>query len=183
MELSATTKQFILHWGEMANRWGVNRTVAQIHALLFLAPQPLNAEELTELLSVSRSNVSTSLRELQGWGVVRVVHVMGDRRDHFECVSDVWDMFQAILDERKRRVLDPAIEVVKQTLAKAPDPGEAETHARGRLRQMLEFLQMVTAWYSHIRALPNEAIRELMASSGAPVASAVPTTQAVKRRL
>ena len=117
MGLSPTAKKFILHWGEMASRWGVNRTVAQIHALLFVSPEPLNAEQLTELLSVSRSNVSTSLRELQGWGVIRVVHVMGDRRDHFECVSEVWDMFQAILDERKRRVIDPAIDVLRETIA------------------------------------------------------------------
>ena len=182
MQLSATTKQFILHWGEMANRWGVNRTVAQIHALLFLAPQPLNAEELTELLSVSRSNVSTSLRELQGWGVVRVVHVMGDRRDHFECVSDVWEMFQAILDERKRRVLDPAIDVVKQTLGKAPDGTDAEAHARLRLRQMLEFLQMVTDWYSQIRALPADSIRELMDSSSATGPTPAAMIQPAARR-
>src|SRR5438270_1712629 len=134
MGLSPTAKKFILHWGEMANRWGVNRTVAQIHALLFLARRPVNAEELTELLSVSRSNVSTSLRELQGWGVVRVAHVMGDRRDHFECVSEVWDMFQAILDERKRRVLDPAIDVVRHTLALPADGSDAEAHARIRLQ-------------------------------------------------
>lgn len=166
MELSATAREFILRWGEMANRWGVNRTVAQIHALLFVMPKPITAEELTEMLSVSRSNVSTSLRELQGWGVVRVVHVMGDRRDHFECVGEVWDMFQAILDERKRRVLDPAIEVVKQTLATAPDGRDSEPHARARLQQMLDFLSMVLGWYSEIRALPPEDIRSLMTSGG-----------------
>lgn len=171
MELSATTRQFILHWGEMANRWGVNRTVAQIHALLFLAPKPLNAEQVTELLSISRSNVSTSLRELQGWGIVRVVPVMGDRRDHFECLNDVWEMFQAILDERKRRVLDPAIDVVRQTMAASSGDKDGEAHTRARLQQMLEFLQMITNWYSHIRALPVEGIRELMASSGAPRAA------------
>lgn len=181
MELSATTRQFILHWGEMANRWGVNRTVAQIHALLFVAPKPLNAEELTELLSISRSNVSTSLRELQAWGIVRVVHVMGDRRDHFECLKDVWEMFQAILDERKRRVLDPAIEVLQQALTISSTDKNSEAHTRARLQQMLEFLQMVTGWYSHIRALPTDAVRELMASSGAPQGSLSPAPPARKR--
>lgn len=165
MDLTPTAKQFILHWGEMANRWGINRTVAQIHALLFVSAEPLNAEQLTEMLSVSRSNVSTSLRELQGWGVVRVVHVMGDRRDHFECLKDVWEMFQAILDERKRRVIDPAIEVIKECLAMPVDRSAGDAHARVRLQAMMEFLQMVTAWYSQVRALPPDGIREVMAAS------------------
>src|SRR5438067_7804215 len=137
MGLSPTAKKFILHWGEMASRWGVNRTVAQIHALLFVSPEPLNAEQLTELLSVSRSNVSTSLRELQGWGVVRVVHVMGDRRDHFECVSEIWDMFQAILDERKRRVIDPAIDVLRECVIEADKAGSGERYAKERLTELL----------------------------------------------
>src|SRR5688572_31282026 len=103
MKLTAVQEKFILHWGEMGARWGINRTVAQIHALLFLSPKPLNAEEIAEALTVARSNVSTSLRELQGWGIIRVVHVMGDRRDHFERVKDVWELFRLVLDERKRR--------------------------------------------------------------------------------
>ncbi|MBV8207451.1 MAG: MarR family transcriptional regulator [Acidobacteria bacterium] len=167
MELPARTRQFILHWGEMASRWGINRTVAQIHALLFLSAKPLNAEELTELLSVSRSNVSTSLRELQGWGVVRVVHVMGDRRDHFECLPDVWEMFQAILDERKRRVIDPAIDVTRQALGASAAADESDAYARERLQAMVDFLQMIANWYTQMRALPPEAIRELLSSSGA----------------
>src|SRR5437867_3235988 len=100
--LSPVVQRFILHWGEMGTRWGVNRTVAQIHALLYVSPRPLPAEEIAETLSVARSNVSTSLRELQSWGIVRVVHVMRDRRDHFESMKDVWEMFQVILGERKR---------------------------------------------------------------------------------
>ena len=174
MGLSPTAKKFILHWGEMASRWGVNRTVAQIHALLFVSPEPLNAEQLTELLSVSRSNVSTSLRELQGWGVIRVVHVMGDRRDHFECVSEVWDMFQAILDERKRRVIDPAIDVLRETIAQQLDGSSADAHARARLQDMLRFLEMVTSWYEQVRSLPTEAIKQMMegAHEGQPASIA-----------
>jgi len=162
MGLSPTAKKFILHWGEMATRWGINRTVAQIHALLFVSPEPLNAEQLTELLSVSRSNVSTSLRELQGWGVVRVVHVMGDRRDHFECVSEIWDMFQAILDERKRRVIDPAIDVLRETIAQPLDGSPADAHARARLQDMLVFLQMVTSWYDQMRSLHADEIKHMI---------------------
>src|SRR5919197_3686043 len=105
--LTPGQQKFVLHWGELGTRWGLNRTVAQIHALLYLAQKPLAADEIASLLSVARSNVSTSLRELQGWGVARVIHVMGDRRDHFETVHDVWDMFSIILDERKKREIDP----------------------------------------------------------------------------
>src|SRR5687767_15281576 len=99
MPLSDVAKKFILHWGEMASRWGINRTVAQIHALLYLSPKPLNAEEIAETLGVARSNVSTSIKELQAWDIVRIAHVMGDRRDHFETMKDVWEMFRVILDQ------------------------------------------------------------------------------------
>src|SRR2546422_11589586 len=101
--LSPVQQKFVLHWGEMGTRWGINRTVAQIHALLFISPKPLNAEEIAETLGVARSNVSNSLKELQGWGIVKLVHVMGDRRGHFESLKDVWGMFWIVMDERKKR--------------------------------------------------------------------------------
>src|SRR2546422_9861211 len=119
MALSPIQQRFILHWGEMGTRWGINRTVAQIHALLFLSPKPLNAEEIAETLSVARSNVSNSLKELQGWGIVRIAHVMGDRRDHFESMKDVWEMFRIILDERKKRETDPALHRLRECVADA----------------------------------------------------------------
>ena len=100
MPLSPVEQRFVLHWGEMGTRWGINRTVAQVHALLFLSPKPLHAEEIATTLAVARSNVSTSLRELQGWGIVRVAHVLGDRRDHFESVKDVWEIFRIVAEER-----------------------------------------------------------------------------------
>src|ERR1700745_2042367 len=109
MALSRTEQRFVLHWGEMGTRWGINRTVAQVHALLFLSPKPLHAEEIANTLEVARSNVSTSLRELQGWGIVRLAHVLGDRRDHFESVKDVWEMFRIVAEERKRREIDPTL--------------------------------------------------------------------------
>src|SRR5205809_3144646 len=107
MELTPVVQRFILHWGEMGSRWGINRTVAQIHALLYLSPKPLNAEEIAETLGVARSNVSTSLKELQGWGIVRIAHVMGDRRDHLALMKDVWEMFRVILGQLKKRASDP----------------------------------------------------------------------------
>src|SRR6059058_3121971 len=117
MKLTAVMEKFILHWGEVGARWGINRTVAQIHALLFLSPRPLHAEEIAETLGVARSNVSTSLRELQGWGIVKLVHVLGDRRDHFETLKDVWEMFRIVLDERKKREIDPTLSVIRECIA------------------------------------------------------------------
>src|SRR5438445_2537861 len=107
--LTPIQQKFILHWGEMGTRWGINRTVAQVHALLYISPKPLNAEEIADTLTVARSNVSNSLKELQAWGIVRIVHVMGDRRDHFESLKDVWELFQIILNERKRREIDRTV--------------------------------------------------------------------------
>src|SRR3954464_2408665 len=112
-KLSPVQQKFVLHWGEMGTRWGINRTVAQIHALLFLSEKPLNAEEIAETLGVARSNVSNSLKELQGWGIVRLLHVMGDRRDHFESMKDIWEMFRTILDERKKRETDPTLQLLR----------------------------------------------------------------------
>src|SRR5213079_2884054 len=117
MELTPVVEKFILHWGEMGQRWGINRSVAQIHALLYLSPRPLNAEEIAETLGVARSNVSTSLKDLQGWGIVRVAHVMGDRRDHFESIKDVWEIFQIVAQERKRREIDPTLRVLHECVS------------------------------------------------------------------
>src|SRR6476659_10248175 len=119
MALTPTEQKFIVHWGEMGTRWGINRTVAQIHALLFLSTAPLHAEEIAATLGVARSNVSTSLRELQGWGIVRVTHLLGDRRDHFESMKDVWEMFRIIVDERKKREADPVVAMLRETTAEA----------------------------------------------------------------
>src|SRR5260221_1800781 len=115
--LTPIQQKFILHWGEMGTRWGINRTVAQIHALLYISPKPLNAEEIAETLAVARSNVSTSLKELQGWGIVKMVHVLGDKRDHFESMKDVWELFRVVLDERKRREIDPTLAMLRECIA------------------------------------------------------------------
>jgi DNA-binding transcriptional regulator GbsR (MarR family) len=156
--LPPVATKFILHWGEMGARWGINRTIAQIHALLFLSPRPLNAEEITEALSVARSNVSTSLRELQGWGIVRVVHVLGDRRDHFESLKDVWELFRQVMDERKRREVDPTLAILRDCVAEAGKAGAGEAYAKQRLADLLEFFETTTSWYEQLRRMPTGAV-------------------------
>ena len=153
-DLTPTMKEFVLHWGEMGAKWGVNRTVAQIHALLFLTPKPLNAEEIADTLAVARSNVSNSLRELQGWGIVRVVHVMGERRDHYESMKDVWEMFQIILDERKKRECDPTLAMLRRIHEEAKKGGAKEAFVRDRVGDMLAFFETMSSWYGNIRRLP-----------------------------
>ena len=154
--LSPTVQKFVLHWGEMGTRWGVNRTVAQIHALLFISPEPLHAEAIAETLAVARSNVSTGLRELQAWGIVRVVHVLGDRRDYFEAVKDVWDMFQLILEGRKRREVDPTLAVLRECVAEGREPLDA--HARERLLELQGFFEMTTRWFDQVRRMPRSTL-------------------------
>ena len=155
--LTPVQQKFILHWGEMGARWGINRTVAQIHALLYISPKPLNAEEIVAALAVARSNVSTSLKELQAWGIVKVVHVMGDRRDHFESMKDVWEMFRVVLDERKRREIDPTLDLLRECLAGAGSGRAEDAYMRERLTAMLDFFETMAGWYGQIRRLPTEA--------------------------
>lgn len=174
-DLTPAIQEFILHWGEMGSKWGINRTVAQIHALLFLSPKPLNAEEIAETLSVARSNVSNSLRELQGWGIVRVAHVMGDRRDHYESMKDVWEMFQVILDERKKRECDPTLTTLRRIHEETKKGGPKDAYVRDRVGDMLDFFETMTSWYGQVRRLPaggmikfakmGEKIRKLLSSA------------------
>jgi DNA-binding transcriptional regulator GbsR (MarR family) len=159
--LSPVAEKFVLHWGEMGTRWGINRTVAQIHALLYLSPRPLHAEEIAAALAVARSNVSNSLRELQNWGIVRVVHVMGDRRDHFESLKDVWEMFRVILDERKKRETDPTLHLVRECVAEARKPG-GDPYERERLADMLAFLTDMTRWYEQTRSMPLPVVKKFV---------------------
>jgi DNA-binding transcriptional regulator GbsR (MarR family) len=164
-DLSAVTRKFVLHWGEMGTRWGINRTVAQIHALLFISPRPLSAEEIAAALSIARSNVSTSLRELQGWGVVKTVHALGDRRDHFESMKNVWEMFRVILDERKKRECDPTLALLRECAADAK-ASPTEAYAKQRLGDLLEFFETMTVWYDSTRAMPIPAVIKLAKLGG-----------------
>ena len=161
-QLSPVTSRFVVHWGEMGTRWGVNRTVAQIHALLYVSAKPLTAEDIAETLGVARSNVSNSLHELQSWGIVKIVHVLGDRRDHFESMQDVWTMFRLIMEERRRREVDPTLTVLRECVAAAEKSGAAEAHARQRIGNMLEFFETTTTWCQQIAKLPDSALSRFM---------------------
>src|SRR2546430_8819568 len=160
-QLSPTAQKFVLHWGEMGTRWGINRTVAQIHALLFLAPRPLPAEEIAATLAIARSNVSNSLHELQNGGIVRVVHVLGDRRDHFESMKDVFDMFRVITRERKKREIDPTLQVLQHCIAEAGKPKSADRYTRERLTDLLGFFQLAETAYTQLEKLPATALLKL----------------------
>jgi len=158
--LSPVQQKFILHWGEMGARWGLNRTVAQIHALLFISPKPLNAEEIAATLAIARSNVSTSIKELQNWGVIKVVHVMGDRRDYFEAMKDVWEMFRIVLDERKKREIDPTLALLWECVAESQKA--KDMHTFNRLSEMRDFFESVSGWYTHVSKLPTSGLQRLV---------------------
>jgi len=160
--LSPVQQKFILHWGEMGPRWGINRTVAQIHALLYISPRPLNAEEITEALQVARSNVSTSLRELQGWGIVKLTHVMGDKRDHFESMKDVWEMFRVVLDERKKREIDPTVAMLRECVAEAEKDKDTDEYTEAKLRELADFFEITGSWYSQVRQWPTTALTKFL---------------------
>jgi len=149
----------------MGTKWGVNRTVAQIHALLYISERPLTAAEIGEALSVAQSNVSTSLRELQGWKLIRVVPVLGDRRDHFESMEDVWEMFKVVLDERKKREIDPTLEMLKECVAEL-EATKREDYAAKRLGEMKEFFEDASVWYDEIKPIPVGVLRKLMRLGG-----------------
>jgi DNA-binding transcriptional regulator GbsR (MarR family) len=161
VKLTPAAQKFVLHWGEMGQAWGINRTMAQVHALLFVSPEALDAGEISELLGVSRSNVSTSIRELITWGVVRRVHIIGDRRDRFEALKDVMETFRVIMAERRRREMDPTIALLEHCVREASLGDSSEEYTREQLGKMLEFTRMVTAWYSQIDRLPTPALQRL----------------------
>ncbi len=162
MELTPTTQKFVLHWGEMGARWGVNRTVAQIHALLFLAEAPLHAEEIADTLGVARSNVSTSLKELQNWGLVKITHVMGDRRDHFQAQQEVWEIFQTIVDERRRREIDPTMTVLRECVLDLADERQENTATARKIKGVLDFLEQITQWLDEMKGISPETAKKLL---------------------
>jgi DNA-binding transcriptional regulator GbsR (MarR family) len=159
--LSPIRRRFVMHWGEMGSRWGVNRTVAQIHALLFLAGRPMDAEEIAATLYVARSNVSTSLRELQNLNLVRAVHLVGARREHFETSRDVWELMRTVVRERKAREFDPTVGVLRELQA---DPAFAAEDAdvRERVAQTLELMQSMSAWGEQMLKLEPKTLMKVM---------------------
>ena len=167
-------RAFILHWGEMGTQWGVNRSVAQIHALLYLSADPITAETISESLGLARSNVSTAMRELQGYGIVRRVHVEGDRRDHFVAETDLWDMLMRIVAERKRRVVDPTVTMLAELADRLSKDPTAPALLRERVARMHEFISTLGNWYEQVRGLPKSTLVTLM-KLGSKVASFIPS--------
>lgn len=159
-------KAFILHWGEMGTQWGVNRSVAQIHALLYLSDKPLTADAIVDALGLARSNVSTALKELQGYAIVRRVHIEGDRRDHFVAESDLWEMLMRIAAERKRREIDPTIAILGELAERLRADNAAPPHLRERVARMHEFIGTLGGWYDQVRVLPKPTLVALMKLGG-----------------
>ena len=172
MKLTPTMQRCVLHWGEMASRWGISRSVAQIHALLFLSPSPLTAEDIADTLNVARSNVSVSIKELQGWDLVSVTHVLGDRRDYFQARKDIWEVLTTIVDGRKRREIDPTMQMLRDCAAESKHDAETPQEVKERLTSMLEFLEEMSGWYDQIRGMPRPTLLKLM-RMGARVAKVV----------
>jgi DNA-binding transcriptional regulator GbsR (MarR family) len=166
MQLTPVMEKYILHWGEMGTRWGVNRTVAQIHALLYLAGRPLCADEIAETLGVARSNVSTSLKELQSWGLVKLLHVKGDRRDHFEALADLWETFFAIAENRKRRELDPTLGVLRDCVLESGADPAADPEITRRIEAVAQFLERLLGWYDQMKTLPPPLLLRMLDLGG-----------------
>ena len=162
MKMTPAVEKYVLHWGEMGTRWGTNRTVAQIQALLYLSPEPLRADQIVDLLSVARSNVSTSIRELQSYRLVRMTHVLGDRRDYFESLHDVWELFRVIIEQRKQRELNPTLSMLKECAAEIDREQDTDTVTKTRVRNMLEFVETTSQWYEDVNDIPTSTLTKLM---------------------
>jgi DNA-binding transcriptional regulator GbsR (MarR family) len=162
MKLSPAVEKYVLHWGEMGTRWGTNRSVAQIQALLYLSPRPMSADEIVELLSLARSNVSTGLRELQAYGLVRMTHVLGDRRDYFESLHDVWELFRVIIDQRKQRELNPTLSMLRKCAAEVETEAGTDDITKERMKNMLKFVETTSDWYEKIQGVPTTTLQKLM---------------------
>lgn len=162
MKMTPPVEQYVLHWGEMGTRWGTNRTVAQIQALLYLSPEPLRADQICDLLSVARSNVSTSIRELQSYGLVRMTHVLGDRRDYFESIHDVWELFRVIIEQRKQRELNPTLSMLKRCAAEVEQDPDTDAVTAKRISNMLEFVESTSDWYESMRDVPSSTLKKIM---------------------
>lgn len=162
MQLTPAVEKYVLHWGEMGTRWGTNRTVAQIQALLYLSPKPLRADQICDLLSVARSNVSTSIRELQSYGLVRMTHVLGDRRDYFESIHDVWELFRVIIEQRKQRELNPTLSMLRRCAAEVETDEDIDPVTAERIRNMLEFVETTSDWYEDMQEVPSSTLQKIL---------------------
>jgi DNA-binding transcriptional regulator GbsR (MarR family) len=161
MNLTPLVERFVAHFGEMGSRWGINRTVSQIYALIYVSPRPLNADEIAESLAFSRSNVSMGLKELQGWRLVRLKHVPGDRREYFEAPADVWEIFRTLAEERRRREVEPTLTMLRDALLETPANAQDE-HAQARMRQMHDFIELFTTWSVDVQRMEQRTLVQLM---------------------
>jgi DNA-binding transcriptional regulator GbsR (MarR family) len=180
MILNDSSKQFILHWGEMGARWGVNRTVAQVHALLYLSPEPLTAEDIADTLSVARSNVSTSLKELQNWDLVQIDSRIGERRDYFQTSADVWTLFLTVVEQRVEREIVPTLAMLRRCAVEAKAERPSQPEIATRISAMQVFLEDLLGWYGQIKRLPPASLRSLI-KFGSRVTRILPKTR--RRRL
>lgn len=162
MRLTPVMHRYIVHWGEMGSRWGVNRSVSQIHALLYLAPMPLHADEIAETLGIARSNVSVGIKELLAWDLVHVTHTLGDRRDFFVAQRDPWEVIRVIVEGRKRREIDPTLAFLRDCVTELQNDSETPAEVRERIAGQLEFLETLTRWYDSIKGLPRKTLLKMM---------------------
>jgi DNA-binding transcriptional regulator GbsR (MarR family) len=162
VELPPLIQRFILHFGEMGGRWGVNRTVGQIYALLFLSDRPLVAEEIADALDMSRSNVSMGLKELEAWRLIRKRHLPGDRREHIEALDDIWQIVRTLAEERRRREVDPTLSLLRDIILETPSSTE-EQHAQDKMREMHDMIELLTGWADDVQKLGNESLMRLLA--------------------
>jgi DNA-binding transcriptional regulator GbsR (MarR family) len=166
MKLMPATEKFVAWWGEIGTKWGVNRTVAEIHALFYLYREPLNAEDIAAALAISRSNVSASVRELESWGLISPVHFRGDRKQYYEAIKDPWEMFRVILDERRRREIDPTLVTLRACLGETTESAPGDTYTQERLRALLEFFEVMIPLYDELRRLPRGPLKILTTLTG-----------------
>jgi len=165
--LRPAARRFVLHWGEMGAVWGVNRSVGQVHALLYLAEAPMTAEAISAQLALARSNVSTALKELLGWGLIRRAHVMGDRRDFFAAEADVWEMVTRIAEGRKAREIDPTLDMLRACAAEAEADRQLSATSRRRIAELRDFVEMLDRWSAELRRMPKAKLTALMRLGGA----------------
>lgn len=161
MNLPPLIRSFVLHFGEMGSRWGINRTVGQIYALLYLSEKPLNAEQISEALGFSRSNVSMGLKELDSWRLVRLKHLPSDRRDYFTAPDDIWEIVRTLVEERRRREIEPTLTMLRDVLLETPQSPE-ECHAQARMREMHDLIEMLTRWYEDMQKMETERLVQLL---------------------
>ena len=160
--LPPAVQEFVLRWGDMGGQWGVNRSVAQIQALLYLSDRPLTAEDIADSLGLARSNVSNSLRELLTWKLIRRMPVLGDRRDHYEAEADLWRILTRIAQGRKEREVDPAVAAIQKALETADGDPAVNAVARARLHEMRDFLTTLDTWFGQMLTVPPNTLMRLV---------------------